>query len=146
MGARSLWGAFLCALAAVLLSQVPAQAHPQLLGRWSAEVPAGGLTVYEFGPGEYKGVGVWRGPFTTSVSNIPISVGVYELRLYDGSTGTLGLRDGTRIATRVGNVDLGAGALEFMWDIYRRGSGSIHIVSPAHPVPPIEAPRCQPQP
>ena len=46
------------ALAVALLLGVPAgaEAHPLLVGPWSAETP-GGPSVYEFGPGEYVGNG-----------------------------------------------------------------------------------------
>jgi hypothetical protein len=44
-----------------------ADAHPQLVGRWTAATPPGGVTSFIFGPGEFQGHGVWRGPLTVVV-------------------------------------------------------------------------------
>jgi hypothetical protein len=121
MGTCWSWG--LAALAAVvlLLSQPgQAPAHPHLLGAWSAEVPPGGLSVYEFGPGEYVGAGVWHGPFTYSVAGCAVSPGIYDLRMVSTTQGSLGLRDGNLIATYAGVVDFAAGTVTIMHTPHRR--------------------------
>jgi hypothetical protein len=88
-------GSFLLlALSAILLYPPgSARAHPQLVGRWSAPVPPGGLMVYDFGPGQYGGNWVWRGPFTYIVNGCPLATGTYELQLFSGTEGTLKLLD-----------------------------------------------------
>jgi hypothetical protein len=113
-------GGVVVALAALLL-WLPgaASAHPQLVGEWAGQVTPGAVTVYDFGPGQYLGPGMWRGPYTITVSGCVTSSGEYVLRLYHGGEGTLALRDGLWISTRVAVIDLGVRAFEFMGVIYR---------------------------
>jgi hypothetical protein len=74
---------------------------------------------YDFAPGEYVGDGVWRGPLLFCMPTGPVSPGTYELRMFTGTEGTLGLIDGVGIAVRVGNVDLGRRVMTFMSVTYR---------------------------
>jgi hypothetical protein len=105
--------AFVLALAGALLWQpATAHAHPQLAGKWSAPVPPGGLMVYEFGCGEYRGDDVWRGPFTLFVMNVPVASGTYELRM-NGLVGSLGFMDCPGGQTTVGLADLGARVITY---------------------------------
>jgi hypothetical protein len=97
-----------------------ASAHPLLVGTWRGELPPGAPTIYEFGPGEYVGGGMWRGPFTVTISGCVISFGDYYLRVYDGPNAVIALRDGLRLSSRVGIVDLTAGTLDYMGIVYRR--------------------------
>src|SRR5262245_20082345 len=97
-------------LAAALMLALPAvsQAHPCLVGAYSAPVPGCGPTVYEFGPGEYQGCGVWKGPMMVTVGGLPIGPGVYVLRMASETQGTIGIRDGKMISTQSGYIDLAA--------------------------------------
>jgi hypothetical protein len=108
-------------LAAALALSTPtvASAHPLLVGPWGAPTP-GGPSVFDFGPGEYMGGGMWKGPVNVIVSGCPVSRGEYVLRIYDGLEATISIRDGLWITTRVGVVDLGAGVFEFIGIVYRR--------------------------
>src|SRR4051794_29200057 len=102
MGTRSVWG---FAAVLLLLCQVGgARAHPHLGGTWISHTPPGGYMRLDFTPGELIGAGVWKGCFTITYSDYTSS-GVYELRMFSGTEGTLGLRDGNMIATKVGTVD-----------------------------------------
>jgi hypothetical protein len=113
-------GGVVVALAALLLClPVPASAHPQLVGEWAGEVTPGSITVYDFGPGEYLAPGMWRGPYSVTFAGCVTSYGQYVLRLYHAGEGTLALRDGLGISTRVAVIDLGVRAFEFMGVIYR---------------------------
>jgi hypothetical protein len=103
---RGRWAAVLAVAAWLLCHPGTAQAHPTLVGRWSAPVPPGVLMVYDFGPSDYIGNGVWRGPYTYFVANCPVATGVYELRLFVGAEGTIGLREGPAGATNVATIDL----------------------------------------
>jgi hypothetical protein len=97
------------------------EAHPHLLGRWVANVPPGGFMVLEFGPGEYLGNGTWRGPFTFVVSGCRASVGVYELQMFTGTEGTLGLREKLSApGWSVGTVDFGARSVTLRQTTYKR--------------------------
>lgn len=112
MSTRSLRGLF--ALVLLLLVHTDrAQAHPHLYGSWVANVPPGGFMALDFGPAEYMGVGVWRGPFTFTVTG-QTSCGVYELRMYTGTQGTVSLRDGNMIGTKVGTVDFETRKLTYL--------------------------------
>jgi hypothetical protein len=116
-------GAILAAalVAALLLGQAgDAQAHPCLVGQYSVQVPGCGPTVYDFGPGEYQGTGVWRGVFTVTVGGVLLGPGCYDLRMFNETQGTIGLRDGKKILTEVGLIDLANGQLEYMNTTYRR--------------------------
>ena len=74
---------------------------------------------YDFGPGEYNGNWVWRGPLTFYVGGCVVSTGTYQLRMFNGVEGTLELRDYNGLAHAVGNVDLGARLLNFKNTIFR---------------------------
>jgi hypothetical protein len=89
------------------------QAHPRLIGVWTGQEPPNTLMKYEFGPGEYQGNWVWRGPLTFYVDNCVVSTGRYELRLSSGLEGSLELRDGNGLPNAVGTVDLGRRILIF---------------------------------
>jgi len=124
MGARvRRWSVGVFATAAIMLAWQPgaAQAHPQFLGKWLALTPPGGYMAFTFGPGFHLGNGVWRGPYTFTVSNVPAGAGEYELRMFNGTEGTLILR-GTQFnaGSNVGNVDLGCQTVVFMNVAYRR--------------------------
>jgi hypothetical protein len=126
-------------LAAGLLAFLPgsARAQPNLVGHWIAivppappvlpgqpapQAPPGQLKItyeYEFGPGEYNGNWVWRGPLTFYVGGCIVSTGTYQLRMFNGVEGTLELRDGNGVAHAVGNVDLGARLMNFKNVIFR---------------------------
>jgi hypothetical protein len=124
MGARWRRGGVVVVLAVAALLSWQAgkvEAHPHLLGRWVARVPPGGFMVLEFGPGEYLGNGTWRGPFTYAVSGHPTSVGVYELQMFTGTEGTLGLRENLSApGWNVGTVDLGAPSVTLRFTTYKR--------------------------
>jgi hypothetical protein len=117
-------GRWACALiiAFLLGSAGNVQAHPCLVGRWIADLPCG-PTVYEFTPGKYVGNGVWTGCYSLLIAGCPVPAGEYELRMFTGNEGTLSLRDGTQIGTRVANVDLAGGTMLFMNVNYRHESG-----------------------
>jgi hypothetical protein len=126
MGSRFRRGRFPVALAVLgLLGCWPgfAQAHPLLVGKWSAAMPPGTTTVYDFAPGKYLGCGVWDGPFLLVIAGMPISTGHYQLYLFNGTQGTLALRDGNWISTRVGILDLGTRVLSFMGINYQHSIG-----------------------
>ena len=101
----------LAALASVALLLLPGevQAHPRLIGTWNSVEPANAEMTYTFEPGAYIGAGVWRGNFTVFCGNMPISNGCYELRMTDGTKGTIMLRDGVPPpgGILVGNIDVG---------------------------------------
>jgi hypothetical protein len=108
------------AVAALLLGQPgKVEAHPHLACKWVTPAPAGGYMSYDFRLGKYIGMGVWEGPFFLVVSNVPVSTGIYELRMFTGNEGTISLRDGTCIGVRVGIVDFRARAMTFMNEVYR---------------------------
>jgi hypothetical protein len=111
-------GCFVALAALLLCLPNPASAHPQLCGQWVGEVTPGAITVYDFGPGEYLAPGMWRGPYAVTISGVT-SFGQYVLRLYNAGEGTLALRDGLMISTRVANIDLGQRAFLFMGVVYR---------------------------
>src|SRR5262249_55091546 len=126
-------------LAAGLLAFLPgsARAQPNLVGHWIAVVPPappalpgqpppppppGQLKItyeYEFGPGEYFGNWVWRGPLTFYVGGCVVPTGTDQLRMFNGVEGTLELRDANGLAHAVGNVDLGARLMNFKNTIFR---------------------------
>jgi hypothetical protein len=66
---------------------------------------------YDFAPGVFIGTGIWRGGYTLLWGNTPICWGEYELRIYNGTVGTLRLQDGALAAWWVGTVDLGTRVL-----------------------------------
>jgi hypothetical protein len=109
------------AVAGLLLFQPgKVQAHPQFAGKWMALTPPGGFMLYEFGVGDYIGNGIWRGPFSFVVSGLFVEQGEYELRMFNGTQGTISLRSHkTMAASSVGNVDLAARAMDFMGVNYR---------------------------
>jgi hypothetical protein len=95
------------------------QAHPQFVGRWTATVPPGGIIIYDFAPCDYLGNGVWRGPYTLSMSNGVIATGVYELRMWSETVGTLGMRENIGVTTSVAIVDLGERLMTYMNAAFR---------------------------
>jgi hypothetical protein len=112
--------ALLAAVAAWLLLQpATAQAHPQLVGRWSSTTAPNVNLAYEFAPGHYLGDGVWQGTYTVFVANTPIADGEYELRMYYGTMATLRFRDGMLYSWSAGNVDLAARVLFYHGTLYR---------------------------
>ena len=110
---RGSWAAVLAVMGWLLCQPATAQAHPLLIGRWSAASPPGSVMVYEFGPSEYLGNGVWQGPYTYFVSNCPVATGRYELRIYVGSEGFLGLREGQGGASTIATVDFTTRVMTF---------------------------------
>lgn len=115
MDARRAWAVVL--LLALALPTA-ASAHPKLVGPWVGQGAT--LTEYDFGPGEYVGNGMWRGPLRVVIGGCVTSYGDYYLRVYHGSEATLAVRDGLMLSTRVGNVDLREGVFDFMGVVYRR--------------------------
>jgi hypothetical protein len=107
---RGGWAA-LAAAALLLVRPGNAQAHPHLVGKWVGTAAPGLILAYDFGPPHYVSDGVWVGPFTFSVDGSPVSDGRYEIRMFTGAQGTLGLRDGTELELRVGVVDFGTRAM-----------------------------------
>jgi hypothetical protein len=107
------------ALALQLWQPGKAQAHPQLVGRWFGTTPPNLNMSFEFACGTYIGDGIWRGTFTIYWANDPISTGDYELRVFRGTEGTLGLRDGVLANPRFGVVDLGTRLLYLKGATYR---------------------------
>jgi hypothetical protein len=97
-----------------------AHAHPLFVGTWVAQNPAGTLMKYEFGPGEYQGNWVWRGPLTFYVADQVVSTGRYELGLVNGLVGGVTLYDGNGLANSVGTVHLGNRILNFKNVEFRR--------------------------
>jgi hypothetical protein len=110
---RGSWVTVLAVTVWLLCQPAPAQAHPLLIGKWSASVPAGGQATYVFGPGEYLDNGVWQGPYTYFVGDCPVTTGRYELRVYIGTEGILGFREGVGGATTVGTFDLTTRVITF---------------------------------
>jgi hypothetical protein len=96
-----------------------AEAHPFLVGRWVAPVPPGGLMVYEFGPGEYRGNWLWRGPFNFSVGGCLIASGIYELQMITGTDGTLKLMDTYIVSGGVGTVNFTSREMIYKTVIFR---------------------------
>jgi hypothetical protein len=111
MNTRFAVASAVAALAAVALLLLPGkvQAHPRLIGTWNSVYPADAEMAYTFEPGAYIGAGVWRGKFTVFCGNMPISNGCYELRMCDGTKGTIMLQDGVPPpgGILVGNIDVG---------------------------------------
>jgi hypothetical protein len=113
-------GVVCAAIALLLLQPGTVQAHPQLVGRWTAVAPPNSNMSYTFDPGEYIGDGVWRGTFTIYWANNPISCGSYELRMLRGTYGVLSVRDGPNHGSvGVGDVDVGIGAMNLKGLTYR---------------------------
>jgi hypothetical protein len=112
--------AVLVAAAFLLGMPTDAQSHPCIVGQYSVQVPGCGPTVYDFGPGEYQGNGVWRGVMTTTVGGVLVGPGCYDLRMFSETQGTIGIRDGKQISTQVGLIDLASGVLEYMNTSYTR--------------------------
>jgi hypothetical protein len=107
-------------VAALLLFQPgKAQAHPQLAGRWFATTPANVNMSFEFFPGEYLGDDIWRGTYILYWANCQIASGGYELRVFRGTTATLGLQDGRLANARVAVVDLGTRVMTLKDVTYR---------------------------
>jgi hypothetical protein len=106
---------------AVLLSfpAGTAQAHPLLIGTWVAQDPPGTLMKYDFGPAEYQGNWVWRGPLTFYMADRVVSTGTYELRMFNGLEGGLTLRDGSGLPNDVGIVHLRTRVLNFKNVVFR---------------------------
>ena len=113
--------AFLAVVGLLCCRPDSAEAHPNLAGQWFAPVPPGGFMLFEFAPGEYLGNGVWRGPFVWIVSGCPTSHGVYELKMFTGTQGTLGLREGLSApGWTVGNVDLAGPVIQYLNTPFRK--------------------------
>lgn len=112
----------LAVVAIVLLAWLPshAQAHPALVGAWTAPLPPGMVTTYEFGPGEFVTHQVWKGPMRVLVNNCEVATGVWELRMFTGTEGTVSMRDGLQIGTSVGTVDFATRTFTYMNVFYRR--------------------------
>jgi hypothetical protein len=87
------------------------QAQPSLCGPWNGKLPAGDTMTLIFQPGEFVGHAVWRGPLTTLINGCVVSVGIWELRMFTGTEGTMGIQDGACIYNSVGNIDMGARVL-----------------------------------
>jgi len=96
-----------------------AEAHPLLVGTWVAQDPPGTLLKYEFGPAEYQGNWVWRGPLTLYVANEVISIGTYQLRMFNGLEGGLTLHDGNGLPNDDGLVNLGTRVLNYKNVVFR---------------------------
>ena len=96
-----------------------AEAHPLLVGTWVAQDPPGTLLKYEFGPAEYQGNWVWRGPLTLYVANKVVSIGTYQLRMFNGLEGGLTLHDGTGLPNDGGLVNLGTRVLNYKNVVFR---------------------------
>ena len=96
-----------------------AEAHPLLVGTWVAQDPPGTLLKYEFGPAEYQGNWVWRGPLTLYVANEVISIGTYQLRMFNGLEGGLTLHDGNGLPNDGGLVNLGTRVLNYKNVVFR---------------------------
>jgi hypothetical protein len=112
---RTIWsrGTRAAFLAAALLvcQSGNAQAHPKLMGKWSATVVPGVVVTYDFSPGAFIGGGLWRGTFTCVMSDVPISAGPYELYMFTGALGTVTLIE--QGFTSSGNIDLRARVLDY---------------------------------
>ena len=96
-----------------------AEAHPLLVGTWVAQDPPGTLLKYEFGPAEYQGNWVWRGPLTLYVANEVVSIGTYQLRMFNGLEGGLTLHDGNGLPNDGGLVNLGTRVLNYKNVVFR---------------------------
>ena len=96
-----------------------AEAHPLLVGTWVAQDPPGTLLKYEFGPAEYQGNWVWRGPLTLYVANEVVSIGTYQLRMFNGLEGGLTLHDGNGLPNDDGLVNLGTRVLNYKNVVFR---------------------------
>ena len=96
-----------------------AEAHPLLVGTWVAQDPPGTLLKYEFGPAEYQGNWVWRGPLTLYVANKVVSIGTYQLRMFNGLEGGLTLHDGNGLPNDGGLVNLGTRVLNYKNVVFR---------------------------
>src|SRR4051794_40451864 len=94
-------GLAVIAVALVTLLPLSARAHPALVGPWSAPVPPGLVTTYEFGPGEFITFQVWKGPLRILINGCQVADGVWELRMYTGTEGTVSMKDGLQIGTSV---------------------------------------------
>ncbi len=105
---RGSLSAFLVAVGLLLSQPGTAQAQPDLVGRWSAPFAPTGIMTFVFGPGEFIGHAVWRGPLQVLSNNCLIATGTYEIRMFTGTEGTLGIMDGACISNSVGNIDMGA--------------------------------------
>jgi hypothetical protein len=97
-----------------------ARAHPNLIGRWVAPEPPGGVQMYDLGCGVYIGNGIWRGPFVYVVNGFPVEKGEWELRFYTGSEGTLSIQSPISGGSRVGVVDLGTRTFYFKNMTFRK--------------------------
>ena len=92
-------------------SRDPQWMQPVVLDEWVTD--NGGSN------GRFTSVGMWRGPYRVTFAGCVTSYGQYVLRLYNAGEGTLALRDGLMISTRVAIIDLGQRAFEFMGVVYR---------------------------
>src|SRR5438309_2032911 len=97
---------FLAAAAWLLGQAGGADAHPLLIGQWHATSPKAGAVMYDFGPGEYLGNGVWHGPLKLFMQGHLFATGTYELRMFTGAEGAIGLRENVGITMTCGTVDL----------------------------------------
>lgn len=95
------------------------QAHPLLVGTWVAQDPPGTLMSYEFGPAEYQGNWVWRGPLTFYIANQAVSTGTYQLRMINGLEGGLTIHDGNGLPNDGGLVNLGTRQLNYKNVVFR---------------------------
>ena len=116
---RGSWAAILLITGWVVFQPTPAHAYPPLIGKWSAVSPPGHVIAYQFGPGEYLDNGVWQGPYTYFIDNCPVTTGRYELRIYVGTEGMLGLREGLGGATTVATIDFTTRVMTFREVIFK---------------------------
>jgi hypothetical protein len=140
MRARRIGLAIFLAVAGWLACQ-PGQAlaHPNLAGQWVTLVPPGGSMVLDFTCGKYMGNGVWRGHFVFTVSGVPTGSGEYELRLYTGTQGTLGLIDPLSApGWTVGNLNLDLPTVTYLSTTFKRQGVPLPPIADKLPViPPV---------
>jgi hypothetical protein len=105
---------------ALLLTSVTAQAHPCFEGAYTAALPCPGTAVYDFSKAEFIGAGMWYGCVNVLVGGRLVSTGTYELRMWSDTQGTVSIREGERITTAVGVVDLKARTVEYLGTTYKK--------------------------
>jgi hypothetical protein len=113
-------GVVVASVTLLLFQPTPVQAHPRLMGPWKSVSPANINKAYVFEPGVYVGDGIWRGPCTLYVEDMYIGCGSWELRMREGTQGTLSIRDGINQGfVHVGMVDLGTREVILKGVLYR---------------------------
>ncbi len=105
---------------ALLLTAVPAQAHPCFEGSYTAVLPCPGVGIYDFGPARFVGAGMWYGCVNVIIGGRHVSTGTYELRMYNDTQGTVSIREGEMITTAVGTVDLKARTVDYIGTVYKK--------------------------